>query len=158
MNCGVEVDIQLASRAPGLPDEHSIRRWVGAALASVGPADNTVLTVRIVDEEESRALNQRFRGRDAATNVLSFPAAPPQPLAGGDAPPALGDIVICAPLVFREAEAQGKQSADHFAHLLVHGVLHLKGFDHEQDAEAEAMEALEIRILADGGIGNPYVG
>lgn len=156
MTAGVEIDIQIASRAAGLPDTEILHAWVAAALSGAAPATAADLTVRIVDEAESRDLNKRFRDRDAATNVLSFPAASLPPDAGGGAPATRGDIVICAPLVLREAETQGKQAADHWAHLLVHGVLHLLGYDHETDADARAMESLEVRILAGGGVDDPY--
>ena len=107
---------------------------------------------RIVDEAEGRALNERWRGRDHATNVLSFPAELPP----GVALPLLGDLVVCAPVVAREAAEQGKAEADHWAHLVIHGTLHLLGFDHETEAEATVMEDLERALLAGLGIGDPY--
>jgi probable rRNA maturation factor len=121
------------------------------------PAPGSEVSVRIVDEDEMRNLNRRYRGKDRSTNVLAFPAALDElpGLPAGDAS-LLGDLVICAPVVVREAEQQGKAAADHWAHLLVHGFLHLVGFDHQSEDEAAAMEALEIRILADQGLGNPY--
>ena len=114
------------------------------------------ITVRLVDEEEGRALNRKFRQQDKATNVLSFPAE-------SDTLPAeiarpLGDIVICGPLVEREAAEQGKAATSHWNHLLVHGALHLLGFDHETEDEAAIMESLEIEILARRGIADPYQG
>lgn len=145
----VELEIQRVSAAPA-PDDDAFRRWVGAALA--GRRETAELTVRIVDEPEGRALNARWRGRDHATNVLSFPAELPAgvPLA------LLGDLVVCAPVVAREAAEQGKAEADHWAHLVVHGTLHLLGFDHETEAEATVMERLERALLAGLGIGDPY--
>ena len=112
------------------------------------------VSVRIVDEVESRNLNRQYRDRDYATNVLSFP--------GGDAalppglPRPLGDIVICGPVVQRESAEQGKTATDHWAHMLVHGTLHLLGFDHALEPEAARMEAMEAQILASRGVGDPY--
>ena len=110
------------------------------------------VSVRIVDAEEGRALNQRWRERDRPTNVLSFPADLPPELEL----PLLGDLVLCAPVVLREAAEQGKRAEDHWAHLVIHGVLHLLGMDHQDDAEAEEMEQREREILATLGIGDPY--
>jgi probable rRNA maturation factor len=110
------------------------------------------LTVRLVDEAESQELNSRYRGKDAPTNVLSFPAELPP----GTGIPLLGDIVICAPLVQIEAMAQNKPVRAHWAHLVIHGVLHLIGHDHQGEQEAEAMEALEVDLLFSLGYDNPY--
>lgn len=145
----VELEIQRVSAAPA-PDDDAFRRWVGAALA--GRRETAELTVRIVDEAEGRALNARWRGRDYATNVLSFPAELPP----GVALPLLGDLVVCAPVVAREAAEQGKSEADHWAHLVIHGTLHLLGFDHESESDAVVMEGLERELLAGLGIGDPY--
>jgi probable rRNA maturation factor len=111
------------------------------------------VAIRIVDADEGQALNLQYRGRDYATNVLSFPADLPP----GVNLPLIGDLVICAPVVAREAAEQGKKPTDHWAHMTVHGTLHLLGYDHMEDAEAEAMEALETRILAGLGIADPYL-
>ena len=145
----IEVEVQYASDAEGLPAVADFRRWAVAALGEVADAE---LAVRVVDREESRRLNATYRGKDAPTNVLSFPADLPP---GVDLP-LLGDIVICAPLVAREADEQHKALADHWAHLTVHGVLHLLGHDHRTDEEAAAMEALETRILAGLGCADPW--
>ena len=111
------------------------------------------LSVRVVDEGEGRMLNQRWRQRDYATNVLSFPCD-----SLVDLPvPLLGDVVLCAPVVLREAEEQGKPAAAHWAHLLVHGILHLRGYDHEQDTDALHMEQQEVAILARLGYPDPYI-
>jgi probable rRNA maturation factor len=144
----VTVDVDRAIDA-GPPDA-DLARWVGAALA--GREADAEVAVRIVDADEGRALNAQWRRRESATNVLSFPADLPPEL--GEA--LLGDLVICAPVVAREAAEQGKAEADHWAHLVVHGVLHLLGHDHQDDAEAEAMEALERHVLAGLGIADPY--
>lgn len=135
----------------GLPAAASVRRWVAAAL--VGHRRAAELSVRYVDSDEGRALNRDYRGRDYATNVLSFPAELPP----GVRSPLLGDLVICSPVVALEALGQDKPLAHHHAHLVVHGVLHLLGMDHERsEAEACAMEARERRILAGLGIADPY--
>ena len=136
----------------GLPAPASFRRWVEAALRGAKRRKSAELAIRIVDADEGRALNRDYRGKDYATNVLSFGADLPP----GVQLPLIGDIVICAPVVAREAAEQGKAPRDHWAHLTVHGVLHLLGYDHLVEAEAEAMEALETRILAGLGIADPY--
>jgi probable rRNA maturation factor len=135
------LDLQIASEASDLPSEADFIRWASAALP--GDAAETEITVRVVDESESQELNRDYRGKDKPTNVLSFPADLPDDI---DLP-LLGDLVICAPVVAREAAAQGKTLAAHWAHMVVHGTLHLQGYDHIDDAEAETMEALETQIL-----------
>jgi len=146
----IEVEVQYATDAAGLPGERDFRAWAAAALGSRSDAE---LTVRVVGRDESRRLNDRYRGKDAATNVLSFPADLPP---GVDLP-LLGDVVICAALVEQEAGEQGKDARAHWAHLTVHGVLHLLGHDHQSEHEAVEMEALETRILAALGFADPYV-
>ncbi|HJP97013.1 MAG TPA: rRNA maturation RNase YbeY [Rhodanobacteraceae bacterium] len=130
----------------------SFRCWVAAALAGARHDHPAELSIRIVGVREGRTLNRRYRDRDYATNVLSFPAELPPDVGS----PLLGDIVIAAPVVAREARAQGKSVRDHYAHLTVHGVLHLLGYDHQSDGDAVRMEALETRILASLGITDPY--
>ena len=153
----VQLDIAVGYAAPrkGIPAAASFRRWAGAALT--GRIREADLAIRIVDEAEGRALNRHYRGRDYATNVLSFPAELPEGLPPGVRMPLLGDLVICAPVVAREAREQGKPVAAHYAHLTVHGVLHLLGWDHEDSREADAMEQLEREILAALGIHDPYL-
>jgi probable rRNA maturation factor len=148
----VQLDLAVSYAMPrkGLPASPSFRRWVEAALQ--GRVRRADLAIRIVAEREGCALNRHYRGKDYATNVLSFPAELPE----GVKLPVLGDIVICAPVVAREAHEQGKEVLAHFAHLTVHGVLHLLGWDHENPREAEAMEALERQILDSLGFGDPY--
>jgi probable rRNA maturation factor len=126
---------------------------VEAALKGARRRKATEVAIRIVDADEGRALNLQYRGRDYATNVLSFPADLPP----GLNLPLIGDLVICAPVVAREAAEQGKKPADHWAHLTIHGTLHLLGYDHIEEAEAEAMEGLETRVLAGLGIADPYL-
>jgi len=139
----LSLSVQYASNDADLPGRPQIRRWDRAALLS----DATV-TVRFVDAIEGRAINAEFRGKDYATNVLTF--------VYDDEHPRAGDVVLCAPVVRREAAAQGKPLADHHAHLVVHGMLHLQGFDHERRADALVMEARETAILATLGLPDPY--
>ena len=137
------LSVQYASNAPDLPERSEVRRWVRAAVDGAA-----VVTVRFVDAIEGRALNAEFRGKDYATNVLTF--------VYDDESARVGDVVLCAPVVSREAEAQGKALAAHFAHLVVHGILHLFGYDHERAADAKVMEARETEILSGLGYPDPY--
>ncbi len=154
----VELLIQRAVEAPDIPDDEDFATWVAAAVEdSDGQPD---LVIRVVDEAEGQQINRQYRQQDRATNVLSFPAEIEADLrrllvADGQAVP-LGDIVICAPVVSREALEQGKSTRQHWAHLVIHGVLHLLGFDHQERTEAEAMEARETALLALLGFGDPY--
>ncbi len=156
MSSTLTVDVQVAcdDEAPAEPE---IQKWVSAALGQSGRSVNCPceIAVRIVDAEEIQTLNELYRKKDGATNVLSFPGGE---MAGlpDDATRMLGDIVICASVVASEAVEQSKAPADHWAHMLVHGTLHLLGFDHNTDIEAAEMEALETSILATGDISNPY--
>ena len=154
----VRLDVSVGYALPraGLPSAVSFRKWVAAALA--GRIREADLAIRVVDAREGRALNRHYRGKDYATNVLSFPAdaAEGVKLPKGVKMPLLGDLVVCAPVVAREAKEQGKALNDHYAHLTVHGALHLLGWDHEDDRDAECMEALERDILAALGIQDPY--
>lgn len=142
------VDIDNASTAANLPQESHFQTWAEAA----AERENAEVAIRIVDEDESAELNQTYRHKAGPTNVLSFPFEVPD----GVPNDLLGDLVICAPVVAREAQEQGKPLAAHWAHMVVHGVLHLQGYDHIDDAEAEAMEAKEIALLAALGFANPY--
>jgi probable rRNA maturation factor len=157
----IEIGLETASVAKNLPDETQIRRWVEAVLRD--RLDEAALGIRIVDEDESAELNQTYRDKPGPTNVLSFPFEMPELPEGfasheEDEIPAnlLGDLVICAPVVAREAAEQGKPEAVHWAHMVVHGVLHLLGYDHLEPAEAAEMEELERQILAGLGIVDPY--
>ncbi len=147
----LQVDIQCASSEP-VPEEGDIRRWIAATLADRQYRSDTEISVRLVDEEEMSALNRRYRGVAGPTNVLSFPSDLPPEL--GE--PLLGDIVVCAPVVRSEAAQQGKPRAAHWAHMLVHGTLHLLGYDHVEDDEALAMEAIESAVLASLDYPPPY--
>ena len=153
----LDVSVSYATPRAGLPSAVSFRKWVAAALASrILEAD---LAIRIVGAKEGRALNRHYRGKDYATNVLSFPAdmAESVKLPKGVKMPLLGDIVLCAPVVAKEAKEQKKALAAHYAHLTVHGVLHLLGWDHQDERDADCMEALEREILAGLGIDDPYL-
>lgn len=155
----VRLDVSVGYALPraGLPAAVSFRKWVAAALA--GRIREADLAIRLVDAREGRALNRHYRGRDYATNVLSFPADLDEgvKLPKGVKMPLLGDLVLCAPVVAREAREQGKPLAAHYAHLTVHGALHLLGWNHEDPREADCMEALERQILAGLGIADPYL-
>lgn len=144
------IDVQIATRTAGVPQAAQLRDWAAASLAQSDPGPD--LTLRIVGRPEGQRLNLEFRGADSPTNVLSFPF---EPLPGIELP-LLGDVVICAPVVTREARLQGKSLQAHYAHLVVHGVLHLRGFDHDEEAGAVAMEALETDLLAQLGFADPY--
>lgn len=147
----VQVRLGYACGRRGIPGPASFRRWVGTALEVAGRSGGEVC-IRIVDAAEGRRLNREYRGKDQPTNVLSFPAELPD---GLDLP-LLGDLVLCAPLVHHEAMRQGKRPIWHWAHLCIHGSLHLLGYDHQDEASAATMESLEIRALAGLGIADPY--
>ncbi|QCI10525.1 rRNA maturation RNase YbeY [Pseudomonas putida] len=146
----LELDLQRATDAEA-PDDAAFRRWCELALRQ--RSADSEMTIRLVDEAEGRELNHTYRHKDYATNVLSFPADVPDELLDI---PLLGDLVICVPVVEREAAEQGKALEAHWAHLVIHGCLHLLGYDHIEDAEAEEMEALERQLLAELGHPDPY--
>lgn len=152
----LDVAVGYATARAGVPAATSFRRWVAAAAA--GRIREADIAIRIVGEDEGRALNRHYRGKDYATNVLSFPGEMPEgvKLPKGVTLPLMGDLVLCAPVVAREAAEQGKPVAHHYAHMTVHGVLHLLGMDHQDEREAECMERLEREILAGLGIDDPY--
>jgi len=146
----ISIDIQRADTSEEIPSDASINRWVKSAL---GNNDDPVeLSIRVVAEQESAELNLRYRGKSGATNVLSFPfsAVTPEPL------PILGDLVVCAPIVTLEAQQQHKALEAHWAHMIIHGVLHLLGHDHENDHDAQTMEILETEILLGLNYPAPY--
>lgn len=140
----LRLHLQIGSRAVRAPTSAQVRRWASAALKRPGE-----ITVRIVGTAEGRRLNRRYRGEDHATNVLSFPYALSQSMVQGD-------IVLCAPVIAREARSQGKTLEAHFAHLTVHAMLHLQGYDHGRPRAAERMEALERKLLTKLGYPDPY--
>ena len=145
----MELEIQREINDPAVPADALIEVWARHAL---GNETAVMLNIRIVDLAEGWALNRDWRGKDNATNVLSFPADTP----AVDGLRVLGDVVLCAPVVQREAVEQGKSAEAHWAHLVIHGVLHLLGFDHTDGSAAEKMEAREVELLAALGFGNPY--
>ena len=145
----VTLDLQLASDAANLPPEDQFQRWSQLAWQGDEP---TEVTIRIVDRSEMQALNLQYRGKDKPTNVLSFPFEAPV----GIHIPLAGDLVICAPVVAQEAQEQHKDIHTHWAHMVIHGMLHLQSYDHIDDNEAEDMEDLEIHLLTQIGIANPY--
>jgi probable rRNA maturation factor len=155
----VTADVQVACDDPDIPASADIQNWIAAAIEQSGrkPAGDVDVAVRVVDAEEIRTLNRLYRDKDKPTNVLSFPTGdidglPPE------AGVLLGDVVVCAAIVAAEAGEQGKALADHWAHIIVHGTLHLLGFDHENEADAVEMESLETQILASQSVTDPYAG
>ena len=148
------LDIDNASSCSQIPNEPLVYRWVYAALKgqTIEEKDDVELSIRIVDEQESAEFNQRYRDKQGATNVLSFPADLPDSLQL----PLLGDLIICAPVVEMEAQQQKKTLDAHWAHMIIHGSLHLIGFDHIHDQDAEEMEALETSIITGLNFPPPY--
>ena len=147
----MEVEIQYAVSPDGLPTEQDFVDWVSVVI----PEDkqDVVMTVRVVDEQESAQLNETYRHKQGSTNVLSFSADIPEEVESK----LLGDLVICAPVVAREAKEQGKETLAHWAHMVIHGTLHLQGYDHQTDKEAQEMEDVERNILIKIGFKDPYV-
>jgi len=149
----LQLDVQLAvEKETDLPSEEQLNTWANAALVTRTEHEEPELTIRIVDEAESQELNFEYRGKDKPTNVLSFPFEAPAhvPI------PLLGDLVVCKQVVEREAIEQGKTLTAHWAHMIVHGCLHLLGYDHIEDEEAEEMEGIERVVMAELGFENPY--
>ncbi len=153
----MDIDIQVASIASDVPAVDAIRTWVERTAEAAGRPDPAAVAVRIVDEAEMQTLNRDYRGQDKVTNVLSFPAGSIEGLPPEESGP-LGDIVVCAGVVAREAGEQAKAVEDHWGHMVVHGTLHLLGYDHISEPDAAAMERLEREILAGLGIADPYNG
>lgn len=156
----ISVDLQIACQVDSAPREAEVHAWLEQAYRAGKPnaSRHGDVSVRIVDENESRQLNNQYRHQDKATNVLAFPAGSPAEfgaLPEDEAQP-LGDLVICGPLVEQEAEDQGKSPAGHWGHLLIHGMLHLLGYDHETSSQAAEMETMERKILAERGFEDPY--
>ncbi len=147
------LELQVVFASEGQPEQTQLQHWLDTALYGIGR--DTEIVVRIVDEAESAELNHDYRGKQGPTNILSFPfEAPDIP---GFESELLGDLVVCAPVLAKEAIEQGKPLSNHWAHIIIHGVLHLLGYDHIDEAEAEAMESQEIAILAKLEIPNPYI-
>ncbi len=144
--------LQLATDNIHIPIENKIIKWVKSIFQTIDIKDNNNIIIRVVDIEEARALNLQFRQQDKATNVLSFPSELPDDIDE----PYLGDIVICADIVEAEALAQNKSIEAHWAHMVTHGILHLVGHDHLEDAQASVMESMEIKIMSALGYPDPY--
>lgn len=144
----LSIDLQLAYPAADIPSAEEFKRWAGSALRQ----PQGEVTIRVVDRTESQELNRNYRGKDKPTNVLSFPFEAPEHLPSHY----LGDLVICAPVVLAEAREQGKPAASHWAHMVIHGMLHLQGYDHQDEVHAEEMEQLERQIMSDLGYPDPY--
>ena len=140
----LKLTVQVASLESDIPASKQIKKWVNAAIRV-----ETEVTIRFVDEEEGRMLNSAYRGKDYATNVLTFPLS--------EEPHLMGDIIICTPVVAQEAKAQSKSLEEHYAHLTVHGVLHLHGYDHETEEQAALMESIEVTTQQNLGYANPYL-
>lgn len=143
--------LQIAAENSHIPPEHIFKEWIDKLKQDIDIKEEEI-TIRVVNTDESQALNKRYRGQDKPTNVLSFPSQLPA-LVGESY---LGDIVICAKIVEKEALAQNRDIEAQWAHMLVHGILHLHGYDHSEDADAQKMEALEGKLLATLGYANPY--
>jgi len=155
----VDLQVQRATCSVAAPDDEQFRLWVELVVADEGPGlskNNLNLAIRIVDEEEGLHFNRKYRDQDHATNVLSFPAELPEGLPSVVGQSHLGDLLVCAPVVAREAMEQGKPEINHWAHLIIHGVLHLLGYDHERGEDAVIMETLETAYLARLEIPDPY--
>lgn len=150
----LDLEIQRATEITEVPGDEQFRQWAESALT--GREGEYSLAIRVVDEVEALRYNREYRDRDYATNVLSFPAELPEGLPEAVRESQLGDLLICAPVVAREAREQQLPEPDHWAHLVIHGVLHLLGYDHQQDDDADVMEALENKILSGFGVANPY--
>jgi len=155
----IELDLQYASQSDSIPDSKRIEEWVRRS--SPKELDNVEVCIRVVDEDESAELNNQYRNKQGPTNVLSFPYDAPDFINDTEEDDGLpddylGDLVICAPVVEHEANEQGKPLLAHWAHMVVHGVLHLRGYDHIENDEAQKMEEMERNILAKLGFSDPY--
>ncbi len=146
----MNLEIQRICQSSSIPDDSQLNAWTKLGLQESNQ-DSEIL-IRIVDENESAALNQQYRQKPGPTNVLSFPFDAPENLEIN----LLGDLVVCAPVIEKEARQQGKSVNDHWAHIILHGILHLQGFDHIEESDANAMEALEVKLLKTININNPY--
>lgn len=146
-----DIDIQIACDQTNLPSDEDFQLWADKALK--GRKEEAELTIRIVESDESQSLNHQYRGKDKPTNVLSFPFEAPENLPDF---PLIGDLIVCATVVEQEAKEQGKPLNNHWAHMIIHGILHLLGYDHIEEEDAEEMESLEINILSELKIPDPY--
>lgn len=149
LEIGDDISTELSSQ---VPDESDFIQWINATLAHIKHTSATEVNIRVVSELESKELNNNYRGKNYSTNVLSFESDLPDFVPSNF----IGDLAICAQVVYNEAQEQGKEVSKHWAHMSIHGVLHLLGYDHIEDKDAQQMEALEIAILENLGIENPY--
>lgn len=150
----VELALEFADKPEEPPSREEVQQWVDLALINNKPSQ---VNIRVVDESESQSLNKEYRNKDSATNVLSFPMELPEELMVEMDMTVLGDLVVCAAVIEKEARQQGKKVRDHWAHIIVHGMLHLQGYDHISESDAEIMENLEIQLLKKIDIDNPYL-
>jgi probable rRNA maturation factor len=158
---GVVVDVQLAideTSSISVPENKEIQTWANAAIEASGQDKyhDASMTVRVVEETEISQLNENFRHKSGATNVLSFPFVPPPGIPVDEIMNSLGDMVVCATVIDKEAKEQHKKSTAHWAHMIIHGTLHLMGFDHQSKEEASIMESLETKIMLEIGFPDPY--
>lgn len=156
MSVAVSVQRAVTGRDTALPDDRQIEDWVSRAARQVVDDQDLQMTIRIVDEAEIVELNKTYRGKDQVTNVLSFPFEAPPGLPAEALEPELGDVVICAAVVSHEAQTQNKSPTAHWAHMIIHGSLHLLGYDHQTEYEAQEMESLEKVVLHELGFADPY--
>ncbi len=158
----IHIELQNTINSSRVPDENLHQSWIEATLKAAKQKYPDIdvrdpeITIRLVDETESQQLNRDYREKDKPTNVLSFPFEVPEMIPAEEVPNYLGDLVVCESVLIKEAEEQNKSYQDHYTHLIIHGVLHLLGFDHIEDNEAEVMEGLEVLILTELGISDPY--
>jgi len=151
------LDLQNAIDSQQVPEKKSIENWISSTLTKIDKQFvQPEITIRIVSPEESQALNLQYRGKNKPTNVLSFPFEAPEMIPVEEIGELLGDLVICESILLQEAKQQNKSLESHWAHMVVHGVLHLLGFDHVDNKDAEKMEALEVKVLSDLGFKDPY--
>jgi len=150
----VELDLQYAEKSEEPPSRDEFQQWVNLALIKDKPVQ---IGIRIVNEAESQSLNSQYRDKDKPTNILSFPVELPEDVSKELDVLMLGDLVICSPVVENEARQQGKESKSHWAHMVIHGMLHLQGYDHISESDAEEMEGMEIKLLQKININNPYL-
>ncbi len=151
----LELDLQQACKAE-IPKQSLFKQWIKAVLIEANYSKDVIITVRLVDRQESQQLNAEYRDKDKPTNILSFPFEPPPGIEAKEIDQYLGDLVICADIVEQEAQQQSKSLESHWAHMSIHGVLHLLGFDHIEAEDAEKMESIEIDLLLSLGYANPY--
>ena len=153
----IHIDLQNTIDSQSLPKINQIQTWLLTALKKINAKfEQPEITIRVVSLEESQQLNSTYRNKDKPTNILSFPFEAPEMIPVEELDELLGDLVVCEQIVIEEANSQNKTIESHWAHILIHGLLHLQGFDHLEDQQAEQMESIEIEILSELGFPNPY--